>query len=198
VALIRDAHNALIRFATREWAELAPWVMLDAELCELVGSLPEGTTLAEAIPAAFGAPDPASVAAPSSAIPPVVVAPPSALPSATSSRAPALFLDTSSRARGLTRVLVPPSRTASRSPATASPAQTTPSPVVPHVSSHPPSAGSGADAALASTLAPAPSLSAAVPPAGPSHVVQARPTAPAAPVVGKSGRVSAVSFPPLT
>ena len=196
VALVRDAHNALIRFATREWAIIAPWVMLDTELCGLVGSLPEGTTLAEAIPEAFGASaPPADVAAPSS-VPPVVIAPPSAPPSAASVRVPTLSLDISSRLRGQPLVLVPPSRASSRSPATASPAQTTPSPVVPPVSSQPPSAGSGADAALPSTPGSGPSPSIAVPPAGPSHVVRERPISPAAPVVGKSGRVSAVLFTP--
>jgi hypothetical protein len=189
VALVRDAHNALIRFATREWAIIAPWVMLDMELCGLVGSLPEGTTLAEAIPEAFGASALTTVAAAPSSVPPVVIAPPSASPSAASAWAPTLSLDISSRLHGQARVLVPPSRTASRSPATASPAQTTPSPVVPPVSSQPPSAGSGADAALPPTPGSGPSPPVAVPPAGPSRAVRARPPVPVASDVGRSVRV---------
>ncbi|KAH9984946.1 hypothetical protein BJV77DRAFT_965802, partial [Russula vinacea] len=39
-ALVRDAHNVLIRFATREWAQRVPWFMLDAPLCDIVASLP--------------------------------------------------------------------------------------------------------------------------------------------------------------
>ena len=183
-ALIQDAHNALIRFATRKWAKHAPWLMLDAELCKFVGALPEGATLAEAFPREFGAFAPPAVVAAPSPVPPVVIAPPSAPSSAVSARVPTLSLDTSSHPRGLGRVLVPPSRTASRSPATASPAQTTPSPVVPPgvfpVSSHPPSAGSGAGAALPPTSGPAPSPSSVLPPAGPSRPVRARPVVVAA------------------
>ena len=113
MSLVRDAHDALIRFARCEWATRVPWLMIDSELCEMVGSLPVGTTLSEAIPEAFGALAPASVAAAPSSVPPVVVAPPSSPPSAPSARAPTLSLDTSSHSHGQTRVLVPPARTAS-------------------------------------------------------------------------------------
>jgi hypothetical protein len=187
VALVRDAHNALICFTTREWAVIALWVMLDTELCGLVGSLPERTTLAEAVPEAFGASALTTVAAAPSSVPPVVIAPPSASPSFASARAPTLSLDISSRLHSQACILVPPSRTASRSPATASPAQTTPLPVVPPVSSQPPSAGSGVDAAPTPGSGPSPPV--AVLPAGPSRAVRARPPVPVASDVGRSVRV---------
>ena len=193
MSLVRDAHDALIRFARCEWATHMPWLMIDSELCEMVGSLPVGTTLAEAIPEAFGASVPSADVAASPSVPPVIIAPPSVLP-ATSARVPTLSVDVSSRPRGQARVLVPPSRTSSRSPATASPAQATPSPVLPPVPSRPPSAGSGAGAALSSTPGSAPSPSVAVPPAGPSRTIRARPAAPATSDVGKSGRVRFASF----
>jgi hypothetical protein len=187
-ALVRDAHNALICFATCEWAALVPWLMIDTELCEMVGSLPEGTTLAEAIPEAFGASAPSADVAASPSAPPVVIAPPPVL-LAISTRVPTLSVDISSRPRGQARVLVPPSHTSSRSPATASPVQMTPSPVVPPVSLRPPSAGSGADAVLPPTPGSAPSPSVAVPPVGTSRAVGACPLVPAAPDVGRPVRV---------
>ena len=144
-----------------------PWLMLDDELCAIVASLPAGVTLAEAYPEEFKSPAPVAAAA-SSSIPPVFVAPPSSPAPVVSSPAQPLLLDASSRPRGLSPVLVPPARAASRSPASVSPVSTTPSPVVPPAPSRSPSTGSGAGAALPSP-APLPSAGGARPRrAGPS------------------------------
>ena len=150
--------------------------MLDDELCAIVASLPAGVTLAEAYPEEFKSPAPVAAAA-SSSIPPVFVAPPSSPAPVVSSPAQPLLLDASSCPRGLSPVLVPPARAASRSPASVSPVSTTPSPVVPPAPSRSPSTGSGAGAALPS---PAPLPSAPLPSAGGARPRRAGPSALAA------------------
>jgi hypothetical protein len=177
VSLVRDAHDASIRFATREWAENVSWLMLDDELCAIVASLSAGVTLAEAYPEEFRSPAPVAAAAPSS-VPPVFVAPPSSPAPAVSAPSQPLLLGTPSLSRGLSPVLVPPARSASRSPASVSPVLTTPSPVVPSAPSRSPSAGSGVGAALPSPVSALPALlsSAPLPSVGGARPLRAGPS----------------------
>ena len=55
VALRRDAHNALIRYATRDWPKIAPCLI--GGLGGLIGELEVGVTLEEKYPGA-SAPSP--------------------------------------------------------------------------------------------------------------------------------------------
>ena len=150
--------------------------MLDDELCAIVASLSAGVTLAEAYPEEFRSPAPVAATA-SSSIPPVFVTPPSSPAPVVSSPAQPLLLDAPSRPRGLSPILVPPSRAASQSPASVSPVSTTPSPVVPPAPSRSLSTGSGAGAALPF---PVPLPSAPLPSAGGARPRRVRPSALAA------------------
>ena len=151
-----------------------PWMMGDEVIRDAIVRLPEGVTLAEAHPEAFGSQDLAPAVEAPLPVQSVLVTQPAVSPSAPLASTPALSLDTSSGFRGPSPVLLPPARTASRSPVVASPARATSSPVVPPVVSRSPSTGSGAGPVPPSTPGSASSPSVPLPSTGSSRTVRPR------------------------
>ena len=100
-------------------------MMGDEVIRDAIIRLPEGVTLAEAHPEAFGSQDLAPAVEAPLPVQSVLVTQPAVSPSAPLVSTLALSLDTSSGFRGPSPVLLPPACTASRSPVVASPAWAT-------------------------------------------------------------------------
>jgi hypothetical protein len=185
-SLAHDVHNALIRFATNDWAARVPWAMGGhEELQRIVSTLPDGVTLDEAYSRLFvSAPGAAVPLTSSSVVAPVPVVSP-VVASASASPAPILPLSVgvpphSSRLSPLVVATSSAlSRPGSRSPAGSSPALAASSPVGELLSSRPPSARSGVGATHPSPQGSALSMplsSAPLPPVGGARPQRAGPS----------------------